>query len=243
MIKSPVFAAYPLTYLQNFNSKPTELLIPTTNCVACAPPASLPEPPAACRRHAPRATRAQDGAYAAIPTCGWFTDASGANVPWSDGFCCACSASQTVQQTLGGGATAATRGNLDCNLFADSLFLTGVPATASCMRLSASWWSGFSVGLWALEFSITINITQASSVDGGPAFSETLTVSPAALVAVNAARSVSAELMGNLGGFAESPDLSDRILLIPYAAGGASASNASTWMLVRRARRRRGQRR
>lgn len=93
--KTPVWAVYPLTYRQSVNAKPYEAVELTTDCVA--------------------------GAYEANPTCGWFSDASGNHIANSQGFCCPCDAATTWQQTVLGGATDLSRGNVNCNFFSASM--------------------------------------------------------------------------------------------------------------------------
>ena len=62
MLTRSVHHAHP----QSFNARPYEIVALTTDC--------------------------KDGAYQNDATCGWFNDASGAHVPDSQGFCCACDA-------------------------------------------------------------------------------------------------------------------------------------------------------
>jgi hypothetical protein len=86
LTKTPAYATYPLTFVKSFNAKPTELIVRT----------GLGFPSLAC----------DDGATSASPTCGWATDpATGARVPASQGFCCACTLDQAGSDTLGGGST------------------------------------------------------------------------------------------------------------------------------------------
>ena len=100
--KSAVWAVYPLTYSRSFNAKPYEIVALTTNC--------------------------KDGAYEEDATCGWFRNADGTRVLDSQGFCCPCDAQASWQQTVLGGATDTSRGNVNCDLFASNLFLNGLPA-------------------------------------------------------------------------------------------------------------------
>lgn len=90
LTKTPAYLTYPLTYVQSFNAKPAELIIRT----------GLGFPSLACA----------DGAAAPAPTCGWATDpVSGAPVPASQGFCCACSLDQAGSDTFGGGSSQSMR--------------------------------------------------------------------------------------------------------------------------------------
>lgn len=79
-----------LCFVQTFNAAPGELVIRDSllfsSCV--------------------------DGPSSSSPTCGWFTDYQGNNVPDSQGFCCSYSIGDVI---TGGGDD--SRGNLDCSLF------------------------------------------------------------------------------------------------------------------------------
>ncbi len=44
-----------------------------------------------------------DGPLSDNPTCGWATDANGARIPASQGFCCSCTSSALAAATLGSG--------------------------------------------------------------------------------------------------------------------------------------------
>ncbi|CAI5522062.1 unnamed protein product, partial [Closterium sp. Naga37s-1] len=54
-VKTPVYAVYPLTFLQSFNGRPYEVVVTTMGC--------------------------RDGAYDSNPTCGWFLYPDGSRVP------------------------------------------------------------------------------------------------------------------------------------------------------------------
>mgnify|MGYP007113767996 FL=1 len=66
--------SYPSFLCQTFNAAPRELVLTssylTSSCV--------------------------DGANAGSPTCGWFRDEAGNNVPDSQGFCCSCSLASVI---------------------------------------------------------------------------------------------------------------------------------------------------
>ena len=88
LVKTPAYATFPLTYVSSFNAKPTEQVVRT----------GLGFPAMAC-------ADGGDPAASPAPTCGWATDpASGAPVPASQGFCCACSLDQAGSDTFGGGS-------------------------------------------------------------------------------------------------------------------------------------------
>ena len=60
MTKSPVYATYPLTYIQSFNSKPYEEIIMVGGDYAIS--------------------ECDAGGSSTSPTCGWATDASGNDI-------------------------------------------------------------------------------------------------------------------------------------------------------------------
>lgn len=215
--------------------------------------------------------------------------------PAAQGFCCPCSAGEAWQQTVMGGAIATSRGNLNCNLFAQNLFLTGVPATAraattttrralsaqhasrcashpgahpplrppllhqaSCLRFDPQWYSGYAIGAASYDFLLTVTLSQGPSAVLPPSssssgasqqntppppppqqqLSETVTVSPAELRGLNGARSVLVELLGDLGGFSETPVLSSSMLFMPFFANG-STGDSREWLVIDKTRVRR----
>jgi len=82
--KSPVYAIYSLTYLQDFNSKPKEEVIRST-VLGC-----------------------KDSFASSDPTCSFQFDTKGTKIQDSQGFCCDCS----FGQILGIGDSKVTRGNV-----------------------------------------------------------------------------------------------------------------------------------
>ena len=203
LTKTPVWAVYPLTYAKSFNAKPYEIVVMTTDC--------------------------KDGAYQSDATCGWFSNADGTHVADSQGFCCPCDAQATWQQSVLGGATDLSRGNVNCDLFTANMFLNGLPASAHCLRMAPQWYAGYSIGVAGYEFTLSVSITPVNSSQPG----EVLSLSPATLVAVNGAQTVAAELMGDLGGFQESPVLSQKMLFIPIPNSNSNTSgDPSTWPLL-----------
>ena len=200
--KSAVWAVYPLTYSRSFNAKQYEIVALTTNC--------------------------KDGAYEEDATCGWFRNADGTRVADSQGFCCPCDAQASWQQTVLGGATDSSRGNVNCDLFASNLFLNGLPASASCLRLSETWYAGYSVGIASYEFILSVSLSSGGNV------SETLQLSPVTLVAVGANQTVAAELLGDLGGFQETPVLIQKMLFIPRPNSSAAGDGGdpARWPLL-----------
>ena len=214
--KSPVWSVYPLTYLKSFNAKPNEIVLLTTNC--------------------------RDGAYQSDATCGWFNDAAGAHVMDSQGFCCPCDAQSTWQQSVLGGATDRSRGQVNCNLFSSNLFLNGLPASASCLRMSDKWYAAYTLGDASYEFTLAVTITKAAAnaTGGAPppplsALREVLSLSPISVVALNAGSTVAAELLGDLGGFVETPVLSSKLLFIPRPGNSSAVTDdVGSWPLLDR---------
>lgn len=70
--KTPVFAKYPATYVQDFNYRPVEQVI-SSDVFSCT-----------------------DGDLAPEPTCGWVMTQDKLIVPYSQGFCCRCDFSQII---------------------------------------------------------------------------------------------------------------------------------------------------
>jgi Male gamete fusion factor len=102
--------------------------------------------------------------------------------------------------------------------------MNGIPSSASCLRMSPNWFAGYAIGSASYEFTLSVSISQQAAAGGGGSSNatsnatsllEVLTLSPAMLAAINVNETVSAELLGDLGGFQESVVLSDRMLFIP----------------------------
>lgn len=142
--KSAVFATYPLSYLQAFNAAPYERIEVTgmgKNHRTC-----------------------EDKSTDSSPTCGWHLSAqTGERLRDSQGFCCGCSMSNAVDESIdgsidgsgmsGGGGTE-FRARLDCNVFR-----TGLPlqAAAHCMTHGDEWYSGYAVGTAHMDFDIFVD--------------------------------------------------------------------------------------
>ena len=203
LTKSPVWAVYPLTYAKSFNAKPYEIVVMTTDC--------------------------RDGALVQDTTCGWFLNADGSHVPNSQGFCCPCDAQATWQQSVLGGATALSRGNVNCDLFTANMFFNGLPASGHCLRMAPQWYAGYSIGVADYEFVLNVTITPVNSTNAGTV----LQLSPATLVAIDSNQTVAAELLGDLGGFQETPVLSTKMVFIPIPNGSSTDSgDPSLWPLL-----------
>mgnify|MGYP006133543501 CR=1 FL=1 len=87
--KSDVVVRYPVTYVQDINASPREVIVhhDLNGCV--------------------------DGDRSDHPSCGWVVRADGTRVANSQGFCCACS----FDQTLGISDESTRAGSLACDLF------------------------------------------------------------------------------------------------------------------------------
>lgn len=206
--KTPAYATYPLTWVRSFNSKPTEAIIRT----------GVGWPSLTCA----------DSVTSAAPTCGWAIDYSGARVPDSQGFCCACSLDGLVGGTIGGGDGTTTRGGLNCDLLASFLI---EPGSAHCLRHDPLWYEGYDLGGVQVDFDITVGVKRGA----GPAATTTnITLSPGTPAA--AVPAVAARLLGDLSSYAPPPDFGGVMLFIPHPPGASLTTvlttNTSAWMIV-----------
>lgn len=111
--------------------------------------------------------------------------------------------------------------------------MDGIPASASCPRLSPNWLAGYRIGAAAYEFNIRVVISQAMNDTNSTGMLEVLTLSPSSLVAVNTDQTVSAELLGDLGGFQESLVLQEKMLFIPIPNASQSDSGPpGRWPII-----------
>ncbi|CAI5513237.1 unnamed protein product [Closterium sp. Naga37s-1] len=207
VVKTPVYAVYPLTFLQSFNGRPYEVVVTTTGC--------------------------RDGAYDSDPTCGWFLYPDGTRVPNSQGFCCSCSGGDTWKDSIGLDNPQQFRADLDCSLWRQKLFFGGVPSSSHCLRFNDTWYPTYRIGVASLVFQIQITISKLLSDTHEQ---ETLILSPTAPVAVNPSQSLSATLVGDFLTYTQLPNLSDRLLSVPLQPGsptfGRFTSDTSGWQLV-----------
>lgn len=217
MRKSAVSATYPLTYLQAFNAAPFERIEVTgmgKNHRTCEDKSTEPS-----------------------PTCGWHLSArTGERLRDSQGFCCGCSMSNAVDESIdgsidgsgmSGGAGTEFRARLDCNFFR-----TGLPlqAAAHCMTHGDEWFSGYAVGAARMDFDIFVDASVGGDdveIGAGSARNSTLRLGPD--VALNRTRDglVTAELLGDLASYASVPALSEKILLVP-----PDPSARESWLLL-----------
>jgi len=141
---------------------------------------------------------------------------------------------------------------VNCDFFSQGLFLNGLPGSGSCLRMSDNWLAGYTIGTVAYEFTISIvleqlagnltntpdqlNVNGTNAASGNASLYEILTLSPAALVATNANETVSAELLGDLGGFQAMPTLETQILFIPIPnATQTDSGSPSLWPILQMA--------
>lgn len=200
--KTPAYATYPLNWVRSFNSKPTEAITrtgvgwPSLTCV--------------------------DGVTSAAPTCGWAVDYTGARVPDSQGFCCACTLDGLVGGTIGGGDGSTTRGGLNCDLLASFLI---EPGSAHCLRNDPLWYEGYEMGGVQVDFDITVSVKRGG---GGatPTTSSNITLSPA--VPAAALPTVAARLLGDLSSYEPPPDFGGGMLFIPHPPGASLTTVLTT---------------
>jgi len=224
LTKSQVVANYELSYTQSFNHKPMEVVM-YTGTGGSSP---------ICK----------DGANEQHPTCGWYTDVqTGSQVPDSQGFCCPCTFESTWGDTLGGGSPQLARGNVDCSLLSNPLFLSGVPASAHCMNLNTLWHAGYNVGRAEIGYSIDVLFFNKSSSQLNLTeedHRETISVTPQAPFQLSSDAFLSLQLLGDLASFVSPPVLSEKILLIPTPQGASPQEvfdgDKSRWMLVDKGR-------
>lgn len=200
--KSVPSILYPVTYVRNFNAAPYEIAVPTALFGCSADSTS------------------------STPTCGRaYYAASGAPVPYSEGYCCDCSLCDLV--TL---CDSDSRAQISCSLL-------GNAEAASCLRFSSMWYSGYTIGLAQRSYAITINITvnQSTSSASLTSSSTQLVLSPSVISASQATPvGVSARLVGDFSSFTATWDLTSKMLFVP--AGDASdarvAAGAQEWLIV-----------
>ncbi|WIA16742.1 hypothetical protein OEZ85_013396 [Tetradesmus obliquus] len=214
--KGPLWASYPLTYLQSFNYKPYEAIV------------------------RPGAGNCKADAFDEAPTCSWYY-VMGQKVDDSQGFVCECDAGQIWDTTFSTN-TERTRANLDCDFFSDPLdILIGrKPCSAHCLMMDEHWYGGYGLGEASLQFEITAALTYAGGSSSSSSSGEALKLSPSMPWALSAGRTLGAKLLGDLAGYTQLPVLSERVLMIPHPRNGQSINdmfnNRTEWMLVDRSK-------
>ncbi len=176
--QSAIRYVYPLNYLQDFNDSPYEIVFGSD---ASGNPFNAVSNPC------------KDSPTSAAPACGWTLSPSGEHIPYSQGFCCSC---DVPGQFL---STVIPRSNLQCSV------LSARQATASCLRFSPLWWSGFRVGPPRLTFTMNIHMLYCRPT-------------PAALAAAATAALAAAQAAADAAG----------VPLTPAAAAQASQAPALT---------------
>ncbi|KAF6259714.1 dihydrouridine synthase-domain-containing protein [Scenedesmus sp. NREL 46B-D3] len=241
--KGPLWASYPLTYLQSFNYKPYEAIVRPGAGQCKVSSSSGDVIIGALTAAAAAAAATADGVFDDVPTCGWYY-INGQKVDDSQGFVCQCDSGQIWDTTFGANKER-TRANLDCDFFSDPLdILIGrKPCSAHCLMMDPHWYGGYALGEASMQFEIAASLAYAGASSGsgsGSSSPETLKLSPSVPWALSAGRTLGAKLLGDLAGYTQLPVLSERVLLIPHPRSGQSVSdvfaNRTEWMLLDRSR-------
>lgn len=233
LTKTPVYALYPLSQPKLFNGRPTEAYITTgyggTGGSSCS-----------------------DDPLDLTPTCGWakIPNADGVLqiVPDSEGFCCRC-------PTLGGATI--PRGWLSCS-WKPGWLTSGVPGSAHCLRYDDYWWyRGYQIGPYQIDFDIQLQINSSqippsplpsnnisSSAPGPPPLpnapvvssQQVLSVNPSQTFTMNADRTVSVQLLGDLQSYSQIQVLDGYWVMIPIQPGllpdQIFTSNLDMWVVL-----------
>ncbi|CAG9465795.1 unnamed protein product [Pedinophyceae sp. YPF-701] len=215
LTKSPIYASYPLEYVKSFPGRAIEGIVRTGSGAD--------------------AGQCEAGALSSNPTCGWIYDKDGDRVEGSQGFCCECGASKTVEDTFGK-SDDRIRANVNCDLFGGGLFLGGVPGSAHCLYFDQQWYQGFAVGEAGLRFDLTVRLRTNSSDFTDAGGLEELVLGPSQPYKVSERGLVSAKLLGDLAGYDQLPVLSERYLMVPDPADGDILTMATQrideWVLL-----------
>ena len=186
----------------------------------------------------------KDKSTDAFPTCGWHINTqTGDRLADSQGFCCGCSMSNAMDQSIDGsldgsgisaGGGSEFRAKLDCNVFR-----TGLPlqAAAHCMMHGSEWYSGYNVGSSRTEFDIFVDVSVGRSPsstvdDSGESMSTTLRLGPDVLLNRTADGFVIAELLGDLSKYASNPVLNGKYLMIPPKNSEGLLAPREDWLLL-----------
>ena len=142
LAKSAIRLDYPLTYTRNYNNKPYELVLTRDtggNSFNWLTNPCVDDP-------------TRDG------SCGWVLAQDGSRVPSSNGYCCECNLAEYLS-----GASVNSRAGLEC-----SLFNSANSQSAHCLRMDPLWYSAYTVGAPAVDYSIDVVFRRCSGV-GSPA--------------------------------------------------------------------------
>ena len=233
LFQSSITLRYPTTYVRDENDAPAESVYLTDGGGAAF---GLGNP---CR----------DADGDASVGCGWELDASGARVPFSQGFCCRCSVSDTLSGTF------VPRSGQTCR-FAER------HDSAHCLRMAPLWFSAFAIGAPALDFLIVLTVLQcrpspaalAASANASAAFRcsapgpgcECATLDSAALgvplgprqpsrcfaLPLNAdqgACDIQVSLEGTFVAYEGTPDFASKLLLVPTACAASAPPGDACW--------------
>lgn len=226
--KTPVYALYPLTQPKLFNGRPSEAYI-TTGYGGTGGPSCSDDP------------------LDLTPTCGWAKVPNSNGVlqiiPDSEGFCCRC-------PTLGGATI--PRGWLSCS-WKPGWLTSGVPGSAHCLRYDDYWWyRGYQIGPYQIDFDIQVQIN-SSQIQSSPPLppsppglpppnssrpktQQVLSVNPSQTYTINADRSVSVQLLGDLQSYSQIQVLDGYWLMIPIQPGllpdQIFTSNLDMWVVL-----------
>ena len=137
------------------------------------------------------------------PMCGYYYSAGGDVVPYSAGFCCACSSGQA----LGTDETANMRGN---RCTPGDLVMT--QRTAHCLNFSVHRYSAFEIHAPYHNWDIQIRIRRGR---GDDASEQVLHLSPRNLTPASPDGSLLAKVIGDLASFAQPADLGAKNLFVP----------------------------
>lgn len=171
--------------------------------------------------------RCEDG-LSSDPVCG-FVVHNGQRVPYSEGFCCSCDAGGFF-----GLDNDVTRSNQDC------VFST--TQSAHCLRMSALWYSAYSVMAPKVSYEITAQVTTCEA--GQECTKELLQLSPASPVACledeNGLCKLKLKLEGDFAAFESPMSLEHKYLFVPSVCDtptlegclSRSMEDARRWMLI-----------
>ena len=193
--KTPVEVIYPATYFQDFNYGPKEKIISTTSL------------------------KCKDSNTESNPTCGWAMS-NGERIPYSQGFCCACSFLSLSDSIMRG---------TKC----DGILET--KASAHCMVYDELWYSAYKVDKYKIDYKIEIILTDIKDNK----IISTLELSPQNIISIDDNQNILVKLIGDfLPGDLFPRDLSNKLLLIPTSPKNHINVKQGThnWMLVDKTR-------
>nr|BAE71144.1 generative cell specific-1 [Physarum polycephalum] len=192
--KSPVAIYYPISYLQTVNADPSEAVIYTRDWIVVS--------------------SCQSGAYSDNPTCGWYKDSNGNNIPDSQGFCCSCNLAEYL-----GISDDQTRAGLTCSFF------SGSSSSAHCLRFDDNgWYDIFQIANAQDMYTIDIDISQGGGTN------TTVTLSPS--TTISSSSSVIARLLGDFSPFQQLPVYSTKYLAVPSSGNPRETDGMDTWMMI-----------